>query len=114
MDELFNGQAPVASPAVAPGATAANAAAAKRGVDLSSEIERTVAREPMDRVRCVRVFDDYYRCNWWSPLTGAPDQPIAEWARLALHRVRKSRFISARREGAELLIEEVETAVRES
>ncbi len=39
--------------------------------DLSREIERTVAREPLDFVKCVRVFGNYYRCNWWSRAAGA-------------------------------------------
>lgn len=81
----------------------------KGPLDLSSEIERAVAREPQDRVRCVRVYDDHYRCNWWAPgvdpAAGAKSA-TAEWASLAMHTVRKSRFITARLSGGELLMEE--------
>ena len=35
--------------------------------DLSRRIEKAVQKDPSDRVKCVRVFDDYYRCNWWYP-----------------------------------------------
>src|SRR6188768_1309773 len=33
--------------------------------DLSKEIEQSVERLADERVRAVRVFDDFYRCNWW-------------------------------------------------
>ena len=82
--------------------------------DLSGEIERAVVREPLDRVRCVHLYDDHYRCNWWSP---GIDEKLglaqAEWASLAMHRVRKSRFIRARLEGEDLVIEEVELAAQQ-
>lgn len=94
MDELFNGT------------VAAAGAKPSKVQDLSSDIEQSVAREPMDRVRCVRVFDDFYRCNWWSPMTD-PGAPMAEWARLAMHRVRQSRFIQARQVGGQLVMDEV-------
>src|SRR5690242_12296917 len=85
MDELFNGTvAPATERAGAPRSPGA-------GHDLSAQVEQAVAREPMDRVRCVRVFGNCYRCNWWAPTTD-PLVPMAEWARLAAHRVRKSRF----------------------
>ena len=79
--------------------------------DLSQEIERAVPREPLDRVRCVHLYDDHYRCNWWAP--GAADErtPMAEWAALAMHRVRKSRFITATIEGGELVMKEAEPLI---
>lgn len=107
MDELFNGTVATGTEA---GATPAKAGRA--GKDLSSEIEQAVAREPHDRVRCVRVFDDYYRCNWWAPNSAGPGAAMAEWERQALHRVRKSRFINARQDGEELIMQEVETVAR--
>jgi hypothetical protein len=76
-------------------------------VAFSQEIERAVAREPQDRVRCVHVFDDHYRCNWWAPGDGDARLGQAEWASLAMHRVRKSQFITARLEAGELVIKEV-------
>ena len=33
--------------------------------DLSKEIEKSMDRRPDDRIKVVRLFDDYYRCNWW-------------------------------------------------
>ncbi|HEY7115507.1 MAG TPA: hypothetical protein VH475_02915 [Tepidisphaeraceae bacterium] len=102
MDELM-------SDAVAAGARRSPAG------DLSREIESAVERQPLDRVRCVRVFDDYYRCNWWSPLSpqDASRQPLAEWARLAMHRVRKSRFLRATSHAGELMIESAGPDARE-
>lgn len=77
------------------------------GADLSEAIARTVVRDPLDRVRCVRLFDDCYRCNWWAPANG-PDArfPMADWALSAMHRVRKSRFLRATSRGGELVIED--------
>lgn len=83
------------------------AAAAAGPQDLSGEIELAVEREPLDRVRCVHLYDDRYRCNWWAPGDGEIRTPQAEWAMLAMHRVRKSRFISARLSGGQLVMEDV-------
>ena len=88
---------------------AAPMAADKGALDLSGEIERTVAREPQDRVRCVRVYDDHYRCNWWAPgveAAAGANTNMAEWASVAMHTVRKSRFITARLSGGQLVMEE--------
>ena len=80
----------------------------KSAGDLSREVERAVPREPQDRVRCVRVFGDRYRCNWWAP---EGDQEVArhmaEWAFTAMHRVRKSRFLRATSRGSRLTIEDL-------
>ncbi|CAA9566591.1 MAG: hypothetical protein AVDCRST_MAG88-1949, partial [uncultured Thermomicrobiales bacterium] len=44
--------------------------------DLSARVARAVERLPGDTVRCTRVGDDRYRCNWWSALsTGTYDNP---------------------------------------
>jgi hypothetical protein len=82
--------------------------AAKGPQDLSGEIERAVARERLDRVRCVHVYDDHYRCNWWAPGIdeSRAGQGQAEWASLAMHRVRKSRFITAHLRAGELVMDE--------
>jgi hypothetical protein len=90
--------------------TPSPAAAPKGPLDLSDEIERAVAREPLDRVRCVRVFEDRYRCNWWAPGDDYPKGPQAEWASLAMHRVRKSRFITAHLAAGQLVMTEVSSA----
>jgi len=76
-------------------------------VDLSAEIESAVEREPLDRVRCVHLYDDRYRGNWWAPGDAEAGTPQAEWAIRAMHRVRKSRFISARLDGGELVMRDV-------
>ena len=86
----------------------APAGSPKAAADLSREIERAVPREPQDRVRCVHVFGDRYRCNWWAP-TGADNSPraMAEWAISAMCRVRKSRFLRATARGTRLTIEDL-------
>jgi hypothetical protein len=76
--------------------------------DLSREIEGAVPREPRDRVRCVRVFGDRYRCNWWAPATDeALPAGMAEWAVSAMHRVRQSRFLKATSRANRLHIEDL-------
>jgi hypothetical protein len=77
------------------------------GGDLSRDIERAVERLPHDRVRCVRVYADNYRCNWWAPpAAGAADPraPVAPWALTAMHRVRQSSFLRATNHGGKLVI----------
>ncbi len=76
--------------------------------DLSSEIERAVERQPSDRVRCVRVFGDAYRCNWWSRSDAsatASAQP--EWLSSMADRIRKSCFLIAVMRDGHLVIEGV-------
>jgi hypothetical protein len=100
MDEVFGG-------AVAAGADTESSKPTKPGAatDLAGMIERAVAREPQDRVRCVRVFGDRYRCNWWAPEAAAANaSPMAAWAWTATHRVRLSRFIVARLDGEQLVM----------
>ena len=81
--------------------------AADPNPDLSREVEQAVARRPRDRVRCVRVFEEYYRCNWWAPTPGAEATLQPEWVWMTLHRVRKSRFLRARITPAGLTIQDV-------
>jgi hypothetical protein len=89
--------------------TAPRKAAAAAPADLSREIEGAVPREPRDRVRCVRVFGDHYRCNWWAPAADEVAGPMAEWAVTAMHRVRKSRFLRGTIRGVRLIIEDLGT-----
>jgi hypothetical protein len=72
--------------------------------DLSDQIERTIEREPRDQVRCVRVFDDYYRCNWWHRPASSPQSD--NWAALINDRIRKSRFLRATLQAGSLVIDE--------
>ncbi len=84
---------------------AIKAAAAEK--DLSSEIAQAVDREPSDHVRCVRVFGNYYRCNWWSRQGGAGATLDYDWNGLFTDFVRKSRFLDVTIQTGELVIKEV-------
>ena len=76
--------------------------------DLSQQIERSVAREPLDQVKCVRVFGNYYRCNWWSRLNASKAKATDnQWGSSLMEIVRKSRFLSATMQGGELVVHEV-------
>jgi hypothetical protein len=68
---------------------------ARPGRDLSNEIESVVDREAGDEVRCARVGDDTYRCNWWCmAVTSGYDNPAMKGGQLATdHRIRKSQFL---------------------
>ena len=79
--------------------------------DLSQEIERVVDREPLDQVRCVRVFGNYYRCNWWSRMSTQHTRADYDWAGLIMDCVRESRFLSATMQAGQLVIKEVGPAV---
>jgi hypothetical protein len=69
-------------------------------VDLSSEIEQSMERQPDERVKAVRVFDNYYRCNWWVQ----DKSPRPAWPATAT--IRRSRFIRATKTADGLLIEQ--------
>jgi hypothetical protein len=74
--------------------------------DLSRKIEGAVDREPLDLVKCVRVFGNYYRCNWWARGTAAPSEP--EYiSGIMTDIVRKSRFLSATMNAGELILREI-------
>jgi nucleoid-associated protein YgaU len=81
--------------------------------DLSSEIEQAVEREPADQVRCVHVFGNYYRCNWWSRPTGSRATPDYAWGGLFSDFIRKSSFLAATTESGQLVIKEVKPLVPE-
>jgi hypothetical protein len=91
---------------------AAPAAPAKVNRDLSSEIEHAVEREPHDRVKCVRLFDDFYRCNWWGAGDDQSPSGRSAWTDVATSRVRKSRFLNVTLQGEKLRIKEVDSAAR--
>jgi hypothetical protein len=78
--------------------------------DLSQEIERVVDREPLDLVKCVRVFGNYYRCNWWSRNTGAGARGDFAWTGVIMDFIRKSSFLSATMQAGELVIKVVSPA----
>src|SRR5688572_4071419 len=92
------------SAAVAP-APAATGSPAER----CREVERTLGREPGDRVRCAHLFGDYYRCNWWSRAGAgaAGPRPGYDWAGLLTDHVRSSRFLRVTTAGGRLRVEVV-------
>ena len=75
--------------------------------DLSREIERIVDREPLDLVRCVRVFGNYYRCNWWSSAGVKSGSLDARWSRMIIDIVRKSCFLTATMDAGHLVMKEI-------
>lgn len=76
-------------------------------VDLSRQIEQMVERRAVDTVRCVHVFGDFYRCNWWSRRGNRPDGRNYDWAGLMTDHVRQSRFFRATVSGEDVVLEEV-------
>lgn len=75
--------------------------------DLSGQIERAVDREPLDWVRCNRVFGDFYRCNWWSRKGNKRDGLDFDWGGLITDHVRKSRFLKVTIHMGQLVMDEV-------
>jgi len=69
--------------------------------DLSKAIEQSVEKQPDEQVKTVRLFDDYYRCNWWVMDKGS--QPA--W--LSSGKIRRSTFFRARRGTNGLQIEDM-------
>jgi len=70
--------------------------------DLSRAIEQSVARQPDEQVRSVRLFGNFYRCNWWVQ----DKTPHPFW--LTSGKIRKSSFLRVTKAGDELLIEKVD------
>jgi hypothetical protein len=57
--------------------------------DLARLLEEAVSREPDERVRCVRVFENYYRCNWWRPCNPAASGTVT------IDKIVRSKFLRA-------------------
>jgi hypothetical protein len=80
--------------------------------DYAGEILQQIEREPGDRVTCVHVFDDFYRCNWWvasdasATAAGSTAARTIPWLASSTRRVRKSRFVRATFSEGRLLIED--------
>ena len=82
-----------------------SASAAKQ---LLTAIEQRMLREPHDLVKCVHLFDDYFRCNWWAPLRPENNMNRSfDWGTGTTHEVRKSCFLRVTNVNEELTIEEV-------
>jgi hypothetical protein len=69
--------------------------------DFARIIEQTVQKQPGERVKCVRVFENLYRCNWW--LKG--DE--AAWGALTVGKIIKSQFLRATMTGNGLLLDDL-------
>ena len=90
------------------GATAILNKAPPAEADLSKRVERAVSKDPLDRVKCVRVYGDFYRCNWWNQTgDGVAPRHVSAWGEVAMQRVRKSRFLKVTVAAGELVITEV-------
>jgi hypothetical protein len=78
------------------------------GEDLSARICAAVDREPGDIVRCTRVGQHAYRCNWWHSLfVSALDNPGMKGGQLGTtYRVRKSSFYEVRQQDGKLDLNE--------
>ncbi|MGA2584209.1 MAG: hypothetical protein ABSG31_13100 [Tepidisphaeraceae bacterium] len=100
-DETVNGAEPIQSAPPKPRAPE------PASTDLSRRIEQTVERQPQDAVRCVRVFGDFYRCNWWSRRDDKRKGLDFDWSGLITDHVRKSRFLRVVAQGEQLTLEEV-------
>ena len=74
-------------------------AAPRASADLSKEIALVLERKPDERLRVIRLFGDYYRCNWWVQDSG----PHPLW--FTTGTIRKSRFVRAHMAGDQLKIE---------
>lgn len=75
------------------------------GEDLSDEIRLSVDREPGDVVRCTRVHDNYYRCNWWRSVSvESYDNPCMRGSQLGTtFRVSRSAYLKVTRNAKESL-----------
>lgn len=81
------------------------APAPQRNQDLSPEIADSLDRKPGDRVTCVRISGDYYRCNWWATSDrGRHDNPLMAGLLVTTHRVRQSRFLHVTKPADKLII----------
>jgi hypothetical protein len=69
--------------------------------DLSKEIEQTAQRKPEETIKAVRVFDNYYRCNW----RVQDKSSDAFW--LAAPTITKSRLLRATMTSDGLIIEDM-------
>jgi hypothetical protein len=69
--------------------------------DLSEAIDGSIEKMPGEEVRSVRVYEDYYRCNWW--VQDASPGPMY----LNVGRITRSKFLRATMSGEKLVIEDM-------
>lgn len=73
--------------------------------DLSAQIIGAVERNPGDRITCLRVSGNYYRCNWWAAVsTSGYDNPLMAGLLVTTHRVRQSRLLHVTKPDDKLVI----------
>jgi hypothetical protein len=77
--------------------TADTSAHASVGPDLSKTIDKSLERLPGERVRSMRVFGDWYRCNWWTT-------PRSDWLGVAASRISRSQFLHVVLNGESLMV----------
>lgn len=65
--------------------------------DLSRAIAQAVERQRGEDVRCIRVYGQHYRCNWW---VKDDDDGVGS-------KIRKSRFLRATRTPDGLVIDDL-------
>ena len=75
--------------------SAGNNESGQNGNGHASEILKQLEREPGDRVTCVWVYGDFYRCNWWAPGIDQAVGRMIQGLEVSAYRVRKSRFVRA-------------------
>ena len=80
---------------------------APAAADLSVEVAATFPEEPGLMIRCVHLFGDNYRCNWWGleGVTKGANNVVG--LLVADRRVRKSRFLRVTRTAAGLSVKDV-------
>ena len=69
--------------------------------DLSLAINQMMERKPDEHVKCVRIFGDSYRCNWWV------QEKSHHWLSFCTGVIRKSRFLRVTQTAGKLHIEEM-------
>ena len=76
-------------------------------IDLSAEIVATLEAPVGQTVRCVRVYGDNYRCNWWGQeAPGAIGKPNLSGFEATELRVRRSRFLKVKKTSDGLQIQD--------
>ena len=76
-------------------------------VDCSRQILQSMEKEPRDRLTCVRVFDDFYRCNWWAAgALPARAEKGFQGLEVTGFCVRKSHFVKATMRDGVLVVED--------
>ena len=74
--------------------------------DRSAEVAQLLNKQPRDHLTCVRVYGDFYRCNWWAPGDVANRPGAIEWLEISTYRVRKSQFVKATMNDGKLAVED--------